>query len=547
MSRLLNRVYYEISHHSDRNSETKIKILANLISSMQLLLNNLQEQKVVTYEDVVSLLRNAKANMTELSNKFINLSGYEVHDGHGHEHRVGEIEYKSDSGSQFLTLNMQKELSDLILQVDQLIQAIHIYEEDRRRMDPSASQVIESLNLVNTLWIQVIYRLDKMRDIYRKHIRHEQEALGASALSIKKNFIIILVLGIGIGFVVVLASIKLVSRDVMRLSDGAQKYAQGDFEYLMPRMRLTEFDKLSGSFNTMASEINKNNLLIENNVKELDEINSQLIKSKYKLEEKVSERTNELQLAMEAAIKSDKAKSEFLANMSHELRTPIHGIMSFSQFGLQKLGEVPEEKIIKYFQQISNSGERLKVLIDDLLDLSKLEAGKMQFVLDDIYLQDVVEQCLAEQEANMKKMNLSSEVELPDNLPAIECDKNRIGQIVMNILGNAIKFSPDAGCISFSAYKTKLTLEDTEVDAVNLSIADQGEGVPDDEKTQIFEKFTQSTRNEYKSGSTGLGLAISKELVLAHHGKIWCEDGEHGGAVFNILLPVKQPKEKTAS
>jgi len=247
--------------------------------------------------------------------------------------------------------------------------------------------------------------------------------------------------------------------------------------------------------------------------------------------------------ARNEAQKANLAKSEFLANMSHELRTPLHGILSYAKFGIDKLGMVNEEKLAKYFTQINASGMRLKILLDDLLDLSKLEAGKMVMDIHQTSLTHIVSTCVNEQEALLEKCQLTIHYDYATNLSDIDCDENRIGQVIMNLLSNAIKFSPSPGCITLRAQETEINnINGKAYPAIKFSIIDQGPGVPDDEKELIFRKFLQSSKTYCAEKGTGLGLAICKEIIDAHQGRIWCEDFPIQGAVFSFLLPRQQPQ-----
>ncbi len=252
-------------------------------------------------------------------------------------------------------------------------------------------------------------------------------------------------------------------------------------------------------------------------------------------------RQDELIAARNEAEQANQTKSEFLANMSHEIRTPLHGILSFAQFGIDRLDGAPREKLAKYFIQIRSSGQRLKVLLDDLLDLSKLQAGKMVMEFAPVDMVELLHECVDEQEAVLDSRGIRVEYHLDEQLSRVECDRIRIGQVVMNILSNAIKFSPDGGVISVVVHKHQLSSGDSpEREGLDLTIADQGPGIPEAELDTIFEKFLQSTTNRRSSEGTGLGLAIARELVIAHTGRIWCENGVDGGARFIISLPFKQ-------
>jgi len=245
-----------------------------------------------------------------------------------------------------------------------------------------------------------------------------------------------------------------------------------------------------------------------------------------------------MRLEKEAAELSNIAKSEFLANMSHELRTPMHGILSFARYGIKNIDKEDKAKNLKYFDRINVSGERLLTLLNDLLDLSKLEAGKMAFEYSETDLEELVESCIAEQHARLNELNLTVIIhaEQPSH---INCDVVRIGQVITNFLSNAIKFSPEHSEIIVAIQPESLQLGEQNINGIQLSIADNGIGIPPNELDTVFDKFTQSSKTKTNAGGTGLGLSICSEIIKGHQGKLWAKNGKNGGAVFYFLIPVK--------
>ena len=236
-----------------------------------------------------------------------------------------------------------------------------------------------------------------------------------------------------------------------------------------------------------------------------------------------------LHKAKESAEMANRAKSEFLANMSHELRTPLHGILSFANFGINKSGKATPEKLKIYFQQVERSGKTLLALLNDLLDLAKLEAGKMPFTFHPVDLNIVLGTVADEFSSLSADRNLTVEYDMPEVRTEVILDSVRVMQVVRNLLGNAVKFSPDNATIGL--------LVTQKVDSVVVSVLDQGMGVPEEELETIFDKFIQSSKSKTGAGGTGLGLSICREIVAAHKGRIWAENRPEGGAMVSIQIP----------
>jgi signal transduction histidine kinase len=321
-----------------------------------------------------------------------------------------------------------------------------------------------------------------------------------------------------------------ISAPILQLADLARHVSENrDYSVRAETSSDDEVGVLVRGFNGMLTEIERRN--------------RELQRAHDHLERRVEARTAELLLAKEAAEAAARAKSEFLANISHELRTPMHAILSFATFGMNKGPTAGMAKILDYFDKIQISGTRLLALLNDLLDLSKLEAGrmKMEFVPTD---------------ANMIVANVVDEFKsLVSERGIYLCllgtaerraamDPGRIMQVLRNVLGNSVKFSPTGGTITLTVSSPPGRLR--------VTIEDEGVGVPEDELELIFGKFMQSRKTKTGAGGTGLGLAICREILDAHGGRIWAEKGRPVGAAFTFEIPeerkpVESPRESEPS
>jgi len=227
-------------------------------------------------------------------------------------------------------------------------------------------------------------------------------------------------------------------------------------------------------------------------------------------------------------------KSDFIANISHEFRTPMHAILSFANFGIKKTGHVPDEKIIHYFEQIKNSANRLMPLVDNLIELSSLEAGIIECHMLEHDIFPIIMVVVQEQEKIAEKKQINFQVSHSEAQAKAKLSKSCIIKVVRHILQNAIRFSKEQSTITISIdcyYENNHPFQ-------KISFSDNGMGIPEQELKDIFLKFFQSSKTKTTAGGTGIGLAICKHIIEKHGGKIWAENNPDQGATIAFTLPV---------
>jgi two-component system cell cycle sensor histidine kinase PleC len=231
---------------------------------------------------------------------------------------------------------------------------------------------------------------------------------------------------------------------------------------------------------------------------------------------------------------ANQAKSEFLANMSHELRTPLNAINGFSEIMLAEMfGPLGDGRYKVYAQDILNSGQHLLALINDILDMSKIEAGKMALSFEQVTVEDLAEEAGRLVRNRAEAAGLTLTLELPP-LPEIEADYRAVKQILLNLLSNAVKFTPRGGRVWISA-------ERVEGDIVRIAVHDTGIGIAAEDLARLARPFEQIESQQAKTQQgTGLGLALSKALVEMHGGSLALESAPGQGTVASFSLPVRQ-------
>lgn len=264
------------------------------------------------------------------------------------------------------------------------------------------------------------------------------------------------------------------------------------------------------------------------------------------LEEKVMERTRDLERANRELQKANELKGRFIANASHELRTPLHSIIGFSEILIHKSFGALNEKQEKFVQTVFTSGKHLLHLVNNILDLAKIEAGKTQLQYENFQMKLVIDEVtmVVRPLADRKLIKIENMVN-PD-VAEFVADKVKFKQILYNLISNAIKFTPDEGRVSIKAAKItntgKLAWAAKAQEFLKLSVEDTGPGIKPQDRERIFEEFEQLDPSKHTEG-TGLGLSLTKKLVEIHGGQIIVAGEPGQGAVFEIYLPLVSSQE----
>jgi len=224
-------------------------------------------------------------------------------------------------------------------------------------------------------------------------------------------------------------------------------------------------------------------------------------------------------------------KSEFLANMSHELRTPLNAIIGFSEVLSERMFGELNEKQEEYLKDIYASGTHLLSLINDILDLSKIEAGRMELELTEFDLPLAIENALTLVRERAGRRSIALHTNIDSRVGQIQADERKVRQVVLNLLSNAIKFTPEGGRIEVEAMPKDGLVE--------VSVTDTGIGIAPEDQEKVFEEFRQVGTAAKKIEGTGLGLTLCRKFVELHGGRIWVKSREGAGSTFTFTIPVR--------
>ena len=443
--------------------------------------------------------------------------------------------------------------------------SIPIWDIDKKSVEHigrsySTNDFVSSLIIKNSS-DEILYQFSKknQKDIFtkKKRVVHENYVIGYVEMSFSLEYYQAKIKGtLSTSIIVTLVILttlisstgiflrRILKTPLNMLIDGSIQIASGDYRYRFEDLKYREIKDLAIQFSLMAKQIEEREKRLEDEIMERMQTEEELRSYRDHLEELVGHRTRELtqlnqqlQLAIDEtramatqAEQANQAKSEFLANMSHELRTPLHIILSSANLGLKRATTASVDRLSRYFQKIDHNGHTLLRLVDDLLDLAKLEVGKMTFDFQPRDLRILCDVVVEEFTTLMAERAIDLHYTRPTVETMASVDDQRWMQVLRNVLSNAVKFSPNDSTVSLSALQ--------EQDVVKVTVRDHGPGIPPEEIETIFDKFIQASSTKTGAGGTGLGLAISREIIHAHSGRIWAENAPEIGTIFTIETPL---------
>lgn len=341
---------------------------------------------------------------------------------------------------------------------------------------------------------------------------------------------------------------RLLSRPIKQLVKATEKISQGNLNDRVPIETHDEIGVLAASFNKMTKDLQESTISRQELEQRVVERTRELAEERQNLENTVQVRTSELRESLEKVEDANlllehanRAKTQFLSTMSHELRTPLSVVIGFTDLLSEQLYGNLNDKQMKYVSEIGSSAEHLLSLITDLLDVSKIDAGAMKLEMEDISLDELINTIVSMMSSQFRKKKINVKTSIEPTLPVVTADLRKCKQILMNLLSNALKFTPEDGRVEICAV-------DDGDSGVLIEVRDTGIGIAADEIDKIFSEFYQVEKvHDEQLGGTGIGLALTRRLVELHGGKIGVESKLGKGSTFWFTLPLKKLSRKEPS
>lgn len=321
----------------------------------------------------------------------------------------------------------------------------------------------------------------------------------------------LLLVGLGMALLAGLFVAQRVVRPLESLRTGVERIGRGDLGFRVELKTGDEIERLADEFNKMTTALQE---------------------AYTGLEQKINERTQALLVANQRLDEASRHKSQFLANVSHELRTPMNAIIGFSEVLLDPALKVspPEQK--EFLQNILLGGKHLLRLINELLDLSKVEAGKMEIHVEKVSLHDLVKAVAASIRPLATRKAITLDTNVDGTIAPVTADPGKINQVLLNLLGNAIKFTPEGGRVELTTGVRNGMVE--------VAVSDTGIGIEPEDQPRVFDAFQQVDSGAGRPEGTGLGLALARTFVEMHGGRIWVTSEIGRGSTFTFTLPLSR-------
>lgn len=442
------------------------------------------EKKMI--DSLLSQVRNEQKYLITKDKAF-----YELFQSHKAEFiaYLNQLNILLDSSEENILKNKVKDLYFLYIQ---------FIEKDINSLNNDSFSENQYEREKNTIIDRITRSIDKLvvfsQSTINNKVKYSREIGGRAALVAESMAIISLILGILLSFYIT----RSINNPLKKLEAQTRNIADGKFDSKIEISSPIELSKLANSFNQMCDELRK-----------LDEM-----------------------------------KSGFISHISHELRTPLTSINEANNLLIDEIAGKITEKQKRLLEIIKQDSNKLIKLINELLDLSKMEAGMMDYNLVKVDIPKLIEQCISDIKLLTKKKNIQILSSLERSIPLIEIDIDKIQQVINNLLSNAAKFTPEKGIINVNAKLVKINKYNNKFKDglfLQVSISDTGVGIPQGYLNKVFDRFQQinPTLNSSIKG-TGLGLSITKHIIEAHKGKIWVKSQLGKGSTFTFILPVNE-------